>query len=319
MSHLELSAVLEMLFNMLGVRIRITENVNEANAITHGGIFHADEVMATFILAKIFPELVVYRTFRVPENVPKDAVVYDIGHGRYDHHQVGGNGARYNSVPYSSCGLIWKKFGFQIVSGVPNPNYVWKDIDRDLIQGIDAVDNGDLPKMDYPAPIMSVSGTISSFNPAWDSNESSDTAFLKAVAFAGMVFENTLQKSISSAKAEAIIEEAIENSEDHIMTLSKFAPWQDFIFSSENPKAADIWFVVFPSLRGGFNFQCVPDVLGGYGQRKPVPAPWKGLRDEVLQNVTGVETAMFCHPAGFIGGAETLEDALKLAKIAVNS
>lgn len=78
-------------------------------------------------------------------------------------------------------------------------------------------------------------------------------------------------------------------------------------------------FVVFPSNRGGFNFQCVPDALGSLGQRKSVPEVWKGLSGEELQRVTGVETATFCHAAGFIGAAEKFEDTIKLAKIAVEA
>ena len=296
--------------------IRITEDITKATAITHSGIFHADEVMATYLLSKVYSEVVVYRTFKVPDNAPKNAIIYDIGHGRFDHHQVGGNGARFNGIPYSSCGLIWKKYGSEIVSHVSNANYVWKTIDKELISGIDAIDNGVFPKTDYPTNIMSISGIISSFNPAWDNQEeSSDDAFLKAVFFAGIVFENVFKRAISTAKAEEIIEEAIEKSQNHIMILEKFAPWQDFIFSSENPKASDIWYIVFPSLRGGYNFQCVPDVIGGNGQRKPIPTLWRGLRDEELQKVTGVKTATFVHPAGFIGGALTQEDAIKLAEI----
>ena len=45
----------------------ITKNIKEATAITHGGTFHADEVMATIILNKVFGNITVCRTFRVPE------------------------------------------------------------------------------------------------------------------------------------------------------------------------------------------------------------------------------------------------------------
>ena len=32
-------------------------NINEANAITHAGIFHADEVFATYILSNVIDNL----------------------------------------------------------------------------------------------------------------------------------------------------------------------------------------------------------------------------------------------------------------------
>ena len=168
----------------------ITKNIKEATAITHGGTFHADEIMATVILEKVFGDIIVCRTFRVPEDLKEDVIVYDIGFGAFDHHQKGGNGARENGVPYAACGLIWKEFGPQIVANTCNPELVWNLIDRDLIQGIDAGDNGAMPKTDYPAQAMSFSAVISGFNPNWDSNEDPDEAFAKAVELAEVVFDN---------------------------------------------------------------------------------------------------------------------------------
>ena len=299
--------------------ITMTQNIKEATAVTHGGTFHADEVMATIILKKVFGDITVCRTFRVPEDLEEGVIIYDIGFGQYDHHQKGGNGARENGVPYAACGLIWKQFGPQIVADTCNPELVWELIDRELIQGIDAGDNGTLPKLEYPVQAMNISAIISEFNPNWDCEEDTDEAFIKAVEFAEVVFDNTLSSVIAKAKAQKIVEEAIETAEEHIMVLDQFVPWQEYIFSSTNPKAGEIQFVVFPSNRGGYNWQCVPDGIGSFGQRKPVPEEWKGLRDADIQKETGIKTATFCHPAGFIGGAETFADAYALAKKAVEA
>lgn len=298
----------------------IVKKTSEANAITHSGVFHADEVMATAILNKVFDNLILCRTFKVPAEVAAPVIVFDIGGGQYDHHQKGGNGCRENGVPYSSCGLIWRDFGHMIpeVSESANPELVWSLIDRDLILGIDAIDNGKMPKTDAICKPMTVSAAISGFNPSWDSTEDSDTAFLKAVEFTTLILDNALAYAVSKAKAESIVEEAIDRTEGPVMVLDKFAPWQEFIFSSKNEKAKDILFVVFPSNRGGYNWQCVPVSLGSFAQRHPVPQEWRGLNSKALQDVTGVNTATFCHNAGFIGGAETLEDAIRLAQIAAN-
>ena len=299
--------------------IKTTKIAEQATVVTHGATFHADEVLATVILSKVLGDITVLRTFKVPEELDEKVVVYDIGFGEFDHHQKGGNGTRENGVPYAAVGLIWKKFGRTLVADTFNPELVWNLIDRDLIQGVDATDNGAMPTADYPAQVMQLSQMISCFNPQWDSTEDSDDAFLKAVAFAEIVFDNTFAFAVSKAKAQNIVDEAIEKSEGHIMVLDQFVPWQEFIFASNNDKAADVQFVVFPSNRGGYNWQCVPDTLGGFGQRKAVPTEWKGLRGAELQAVTGIKTASFCHPAGFIGGADTFEDALALAKIAVEA
>ena len=298
---------------------KMTTNVTQATVITHSGTFHSDEVLATVILEKVLGNITICRTFKVPEELADDVIVYDIGFGMYDHHQKGGNGARENGVPYAAAGLIWKDFGRQLVADTCNPDLVWNLIDRDLIQGIDATDNGKIPKVDYPAQAMTFSQAISSFNPNWDSEMSTDDAFAKAVEFAKIVFDNVLANTVSKANAQDIVDEAIESSVNNIMVLDRFVPWQEFIFSSTNNKASDILFVVFPSNRGGYNWQCVPDALGSFGMRKAVPDEWKGLRDLELQNVTGVATASFCHPEGFIGGATTLEDAIALAKLAVEA
>lgn len=305
--------------------IKTTKTMEQANVVTHGGVFHADEVLATVILSKVLEEeLTVLRTFKVPENLSNDVIVYDIGFGKFDHHQKDGNGTRKNGVPYAAVGLIWKEYGHKLVEDTANPELVWGLIDRDLIQGVDATDNGVMPKLESESTgqvvrNMSFSAIISSFNPTWDCAEDPDEAFIKAVEFAENVFENTLKNATAKAKAQKIVEEAIEKSQEHIMILDRFVPWQEFIFASENPKAEDVQFVVFPSNRGGYNWQCVPDALGSFGQRKTVPSEWRGLSGENLQRVTGVPTANFCHSAGFIGSAETFKGAYALAKIAVEA
>lgn len=299
--------------------LKTTKRMEQANVVTHAGVFHADEVMATVILDRALEGVEVLRTFRVPENLPEDVIVYDIGGGKYDHHQKGGNGVRENGVPYSSCGLIWKEFGHKVVekTETPNPELVWSLIDRDLIQGIDALDNGAMPKTDYPAQALTITGIISQCNPNWDEDLDADEAFEKACELADTVFENILTNAVSKANAQQLVDEAIEKSENGIMNLERFVPWQEFLFASELPKSEEILFVVFPSNRGGFNCQCVPDTLGGFGQRKPLPEEWRGLPAEALQQVTGIDTAIFCHPAGFMCSAGTREDAIKMAELAM--
>ena len=214
--------------------IKTTKKQELANVVTHGGVFHADEVLATIILSKVLGDITVLRTSKVPEGLSDNVIVYDIGFGRFDHHQKGGNGTRANGVPYAAVGLIWKEYGHKLVENTVNPELVWNLIDRDLIQGVDATDNGAMPKSGSIAHNMSFSNIISSFNPTWDCAEDPDEAFIKAVEFAETVFENTLKNATAKAKAQKIVEEAIEKSQEHIMVLDRFVPWQEVIFSSEN-------------------------------------------------------------------------------------
>jgi len=301
------------------MKIKMTENIFEANLVTHSGTFHADEVMATVILGKVFDEVTVCRVTKVPDKLKRGTIVYDIGGGWYDHHQIGGNGRRENGVPYAAAGLIWNKYGAQVLRKYGDTYGVWKKIDRALIQGIDAVDNGTMPSVDYPAYVMGISQIISGFNPCWDSSESSDEAFGKAVLFAETIFDNVLKNTLSRAKARAIVEEAINKTEGHILVLNEFVTWKEAICSPRCENANNIWFVVFPSNRGGYNWHGVSKEFGEFELRVPVPKEWKGLYAEELQKVTGIKTAMFCHRDGFVGGAETLEDTIKMVNLAIEA
>lgn len=287
--------------------------------VPHMGKFHADEVFASVILELYFGTLYVIRSQDkdIPNELPSNVIVYDVGLGEFDHHQYGGNGIRPNGVPYASCGLIWKKFGLSIVkkTGTREPQLVWEWIDHELIQSIDATDCGAMPKMVYPAKPFTVSTIIGNFNPTWDSDKDVDQAFLEACSFAKTVLNNALMHALAKAESKDIVDRAIDESTNHIMVLPVYVPWHDWFFDSQNKKASDIWFVVYPSRRGGYNFQGIPTKPGEGDQRKAIPRNWRGVPKEQLRKITGVNDANFVHIAGYLGGAESFEGAMKMAKM----
>ncbi len=300
--------------------INITKNIEEANLITHSGTFHADEIFALLILSKIIPEIKVLRLPEITEEINTGAIIFDIGGEKFDHHQPGGNGARENGVKYASCGLIWKEFGKELLEkyGVEEIDYTFEYIDKNLIQFIDANDNGELPKLNTEYRNFHISYIISLFNPKWDESPESDEKFIKALNLAEIIFDEFLKDTFSKIKAKSKVELAIQKSQEGILILDQFMPWKEFLLESKIEKAKDIIFVVFPSKRGGFNIYAVPLEIGSFENRKLFPIKWRGLREEKLQEVTGIKTAMFCHNAGFIATCQTKEDAIKLAKLACN-
>lgn len=54
-----------------------------------------------------------------------------------------------------------------------------------------------------------------------------------------------------------------------------------------------------------------------FESRKPLPAQWRGLRDDELSKETGIPGCVFVHASGFIGGNQTYEGALALARNAL--
>ena len=303
------------------MNIKITKNINEANCITHSGAFHADEIFSTLILSKVMPEIVIIRLPEFRENIKENAIVYDIGGGKFDHHQIGGNGKRENGIKYAACGLIWNEFGKEMLKkyNIKEIDYVWNYIDKNLIQFIDANDNGELPKLPTDYRNVHLSYIIGLFNPRWDEDIDSDEKFMEALKLGEIIFEEFLQDTISKIKAKDLIEIAIEKAKDEIMILDEFMPWKEFLLQSENKKAIDIKFVIYPSQRGGYNLYAVPKEIGSFENRKSLPLKWRGLRDEALQQVTGIKTARFCHNAGFICSAESKEDIIKLAEYAMKN
>lgn len=155
---------------MKSTKVVMSVRPMDADVFTHAGTFHADDVMATAIIAEMHPAntLTVHRTVSMDGiDLGPTNIVYDIGHGQYDHHQKGGNGARENGIPYSSVGLIWRDFGMRICRfyAADNAELVWKMVDTSLIQGIDAINTGVYPMTDFPCHAMTFSGVISGFNP----------------------------------------------------------------------------------------------------------------------------------------------------------
>ena len=50
-----------------------------------------------------------------------------------------------------------------------------------------------------------------------------------------------------------------------------------------------------------------------------LPKEWQGLRDDNLSTVSGIKDCVFVHTTGFIGGNNTREGALAMARYALKS
>ena len=88
-----------------------TDIVQQLSALVNCGTMHADEIFATAFLDLYLGDRLVYRTNNLDNiKLSDDVIVYDIGRGKYDHHQ---NDAlkREDGITYCSFGLLWKEFG----------------------------------------------------------------------------------------------------------------------------------------------------------------------------------------------------------------
>lgn len=301
--------------------INVVKDFEKAKFVTHAGKFHADEVLGTVLLEKIFGDVDVIRLPEVDNYNLENKMVYDIGAGKFDHHQFGGNGQRPNGIKFAAFGLLWQEYGRAYLQKLKAENLedCFMMFDKSFVQFVDAGDNGQIPFENIDMKLVTLSDVIEGFNPNWNENVDPDYKFLQAVDFARAIFENKIEATIAKCSARDFVEDAIDKSENGILFLEKFMPYQEFVLESKNPKAEKIEFVVFKSIRTGYTIRAIPKVLGSFENRKKFPSAWAGLRNEELQKVTGVDTASFCHNARFICVAGTLEDAMDLAKMAVEN
>ncbi len=287
--------------------------MNEVIIATHNGNFHADDVFSIAALKQIFPAFALVRT-RDLEVISKADVVIDVGGeydadaGRFDHHQRGGAGERENGIPYSSFGLVWKKYGIDICQGNQE---VADSVDEGLVSTIDAIDCGYAKGV---AEGISLSQTISMFNPTWQEEGDFDSGFNEAVEFAVRILTRFIASSSGGINAKEIVAKAIENAKDpRVIVLEKFTPWKRTVHALSD----EALYMVYPSGTGPWRIQTVPVEPGSFEDRKPLPKPWAGLSDKELQDVTGIDDAMFCHNGLFIAGAKSFESVMEMAAIAL--
>lgn len=284
---------------------------------THSGKFHADEVMATAILMELF-DLEVIRT-RDEKRLAELEIVYDVGGGEFDHHNVDKK-LRDSGTPYAACGLIWNKYGRAVIKtwdellSPEEVESVFYHVDRVLIEGIDAVDNG-IKTGETIINTMSFSNIISGFNPPWDSDKNFDEAFHHAVNFASSVLHNTLEQRMSVLRAKDQVVEAYNRRENpHLLVMDTFCPWGYVLKQVDKKK--EVLYVIYPG-REGYSISTVRKESGSMEARKDLPKEWAGKREEELSRIVGVPDAVFCHPARFIAAARSLESIMKMAEIAL--
>lgn len=268
----------------------------DAKAFTHGGKFHADDVFSSALLLYINPEIVISRGNKVPEDF--DGIVFDIGRGRYDHHQKDSR-VRENGVPYAAFGLLWEVLGKEILG-----EELAEKMDESFIQPLDINDN--------TGEKNELATLIGNFNPPWDAKGGSDEAFFQAVSVAGMILENKFERYRGNARADQRVEQVLEehNPKDRILVLPEFISCQKALAETE------IAFVIFPSNRGGY---CIQPQKREYSMnyKCSFPSQWLGLEGEELVKETGLSSAVFCHKGGFLMTVGELEDAKAACKKAL--
>jgi len=321
---------------------------------THNGTFHCDEALAVFLLRQTntFRDAALKRS-RDPTVLNTCDIVVDVGSVydqaalRFDHHQRGfteifGHGF---DTKLSSAGLVYKHFGQEIIanrlqSSIDDPQVhaLWLRLYKVFIEAIDAHDNG---ISQYPTDMKpkyysrtDLSSRVGALNPAWNQPTDSDTVdalFVQASLLAGSEFLGRLDYYVNAwLPARDLLISSVAASKasvdptGQIILFEQFLPWKEHLFELEADQENTaieankaIYVVYMDDTANNWRIQAVPVSSDSFESRKALPEAWRGLRDEELSKVSGIEGGIFVHASGFIGGNTTKEGALKTAQTAL--
>ena len=278
---------------------------------THNGSFHADEVTACSLLLSfdLIDQDKVQRT-RDPEILATCEYVCDVGGvydpklKRFDHHQATYKG------PMSSAGMVLL---YLKDSGVID-SHLYDHLNRTLIMGIDAHDNG-IAKSELG--VTTFSQVVSNFLPiTYDAPPNvMDEAFFASVDFVVNHLKRFRARVIYTQTCQDTVRKAMMTGEQALI-FDEPLPWIENFFELGGD-LHPAQFVLMPSgdhwkLRG-----IPPSLAERMKVRKALPDAWAGLRDAELAKITGLQGAIFCHKGRFISIWKTKEDAIKALHLAL--
>ena len=276
--------------------------------------------------------------------------VYDHSKKRYDHHQRGyderfdeGKDGEGRCTKLSAAGLVYRHYGKEIIKTYyPNLSEELLEISYNrlydtLLEALDAVDTGvemapEGTELLY-TDSTGLSSCVSRLNPRWNEVDpetggrpDDDERFAQASSVCGDAFLSVMTKIVESdLPAREFVERALlkrtetDDSGEIIVFESGGLPWRHHLYELEKEHGVDplIKFVLYTDTAGMWRVQAVTVEGMGFENRLSLPEAWRGVRDEDLAKVAGIPGCKFCHAAGFIGGNETYEGALEMARVAL--
>jgi len=277
--------------------------------------------------------------------------VYDHSELRYDHHQRDYNEKftpklktpdEERCTKLSASGLVYRHYGKDVIRAYyPSLSDVdlelaYQKIYNSLLEALDAIDTGVEMVPEGVEPLYSdatgLARRVSRFNPRWNEvNENGDKPdmderFELASAACGEDFIAVMTNIVESdLPARAFVERAVVNryttdaSGEIISLQSGGLPWRNHLYELEKELNVEplVKFVLYTDVAGMWRVQAVTVEGRGFENRLSLPEEWRGVRDADLTGIAGIPGCRFCHAAGFIGGNDTYEGALEMARVAL--
>ena len=276
---------------------------------------------------------------------------------RFDHHQrTFSTTFPSRPTKLSSAGLVYMHFGKAIIAQhtkLPEESQevglLYQKLYLDFVEALDANDNG-ISAYD-PATTkglekrfndsgVSLGALVGDLNWHYDEQDEQKTAeqaqaeedkrFLEASSLMGRTFVRKLDYSWKAwLPARNLVRETYTKRQEwddkgRIMLFSKGCPWKDHLYTIEaeddSPALEKVLYVLYPENENEdskWRIQAVAVSKDSFESRKALPQAWRGVRDDELSKLTGIEGCIFVHASGFIGGNATKAGALQMAQKAL--
>lgn len=292
---------------------KFDKTIRTINRITvHSGTFHSDDVFCVAVSKILNVNVEIERInnadYRITD-ISKGHIVADIGMGPFDHHQ---KDCPYREDGIKHCGAsrVWLVYGVSVINQIYpelSPESCEKVSDKiynHLLRTISALDNGDTS---FPQNVFSIATIVEGFRPSWDSELTDDEAFLNAVDCVQKILINEIIRYAAEERAKPYVKACIQKMQDGVVVLDKLYDWKVTLIEEINAKV-----VVYPSKRGGYNVEPIPNEIEEITYRVNVPDEWRGRKGDDADKVQKGMT--FCHMKGFVIAFDTLENAVAAAK-----
>ena len=293
--------------------------------VTHDAKFHTDDVfaVATLLILLGKENCEVTRTrdeevIKTGDYVVDVGQIYDESLNKFDHHQAGGAGERENGIPYASFGLVWKKFGEEVCGS----KVISGNIDKYIVQQIDAIDNGyDMFVSNIPGiHPFDVNSIVSQYRLTWKEDGDWDKQFILCVDWAISFLNREIKISKDIEDGKKIALEAYEKTIDKriIYIDEKFDLGRELVGGVLENFPEPLYAVLYR--KDAENWQVVAIGKNGtFERRKYLPESWRAKMGKELEDVTGVIGSVMCHRSGFMCITKTKEGAIELAEKALNA
>lgn len=314
---------------------------------THSGNFHCDEALAIALL-KLLPEYSDATIIRTRDQAVIDGcdVVVDVGNVydpaklRFDHHQTDFCDffdKQHSVSRLSSAGLVYRHFAkriFREVYGVTKEEEVeqlYQSIYDNLIEGLDAIDNG-VPVAEGPLKYRvntDLSSRVGRLNPTWvDADVDIDERFREAMKLTMEEFDYQVLYTINvMLKAKDVFLNAYNNRfklhpSGLLIEVPRGMHFMLYMYDIEEkqgipPNERLCFYVTYEKSTNQWRSSCTRDSHEQFKSRMPFPERLCGLRDEELQQKSGIPDLTFIHRGGFTCGGKTKESVLQLLTLTI--